>query len=900
MFFDIDGGVAPEDMKKILSEIYTVIKSTVKKTSIINAVILKNTKKDNWHIVFPWLISDSDYFKNFADVNGLDLECSQRGTLRMPYQLNKNESGVYDFYAITNYAMRFVDDDCIKSLINFEFDDPNPVFTSTERVPQILRAVIKDGQGLLHLNSLHFLLEGSEDVSKHVKVVKAVKVSMGKFDLLEIEVADKGDDILAHALYMMTKFRNNYDIRDFSTLAVVDEFKRLTKNSKNPMSDEIRHYQALAVNKFCIRCHNGVWVSIDDELQQFALHEAVTLFDCYRIPYKAGNKIHFLNFIESWNKCSQRNSADRMVFDPKFVGHREELMIYNSFQGLPHYGTADDPFAPLKSMFNSVEAKKVAKHMNYHVFEYVCDGKMDKFYFLMMCVAVKMRRPWLKLNSCVILQGNEGCGKGCFTQWVKAGFGQYAHTVQDLAGVLESRFNSEFENKLFIQVDEAFLKAGKIFNKFKNIITDETIMIEKKGTDKTKSTNYMWFVLNTNAIDILPPGDTARRFALYKCKRLARSDDDKKYDDHFRPLMHAFADDNQVAVKCWLAQFVKKDIISDADLNAFGKGESLPLSCLEALVNQRKYHFNPVYQFWSHCLSETKTYNGLTDFIVNDMGKRHLQGLDKNELELLSKYAEGTTIEDLDSQLTDREMAYNDSDGTRLHHWLQYQSIELLYNYFKSLQKQGIVSGMNDRFGVTNVDRFVIRSEELFPRLKSQKLTLRFDDSSVYMARNRCNTLVADQTWESHVRNPRHRGTHTKIYWNIGPHCAMSAHFNKLINTNVSGDKDASQSWSDNKVIMGERILHCFGRVDEPVADPAVEPDSQDPDSIDFFSEEEEPLIMKRRTNPPVDPTPRKKFKVTEKGYAVLEDSTDDDPIIDDFSDVEDFCLSQDDIFLNK
>lgn len=100
-------------------------------------------------------------------------------------------------------------------------------------------------------------------------------------------------------------------------------------------------------------------------------------------------------------------------------------------------------------------------------------------------------------NLAWFFKGVGGSGKTLFTgSLLKAIFGQY-HTIVRMEDVT-NRFNSAFEDKLFIVVDETDKSAPSLLRAMKQIVANKSLMIERKGKDTYEAINRASLIVNTN------------------------------------------------------------------------------------------------------------------------------------------------------------------------------------------------------------------------------------------------------------------------------------------------------------------------------------------------------------------------------------------------------------------
>jgi len=96
---------------------------------------------------------------------------------------------------------------------------------------------------------------------------------------------------------------------------------------------------------------------------------------------------------------------------------------------------------------------------------------------------------------CLVSKENE-TGKSTFLKLLREIFGDNAVILgnEDFS----SNFNSHWATKLIVGIDEGFIEKRIIKEKIKRLVTDDTILIENKGVDKTRVDFFGKFILLSN------------------------------------------------------------------------------------------------------------------------------------------------------------------------------------------------------------------------------------------------------------------------------------------------------------------------------------------------------------------------------------------------------------------
>ena len=91
------------------------------------------------------------------------------------------------------------------------------------------------------------------------------------------------------------------------------------------------------------------------------------------------------------------------------------------------------------------------------------------------------------------------------------------------------RFNDILKNKICVNIDEPdYNSFVTTFETFKNLITDDTIIIETKNKPQIEFTNCLWFIITTNNDKLFSISQTDRRFYFVNCGYIENGTEEKK------------------------------------------------------------------------------------------------------------------------------------------------------------------------------------------------------------------------------------------------------------------------------------------------------------------------------------------------------------------------------------
>lgn len=219
---------------------------------------------------------------------------------------------------------------------------------------------------------------------------------------------------------------------------------------------------------------------------------------------------------KSWNKSPYRRvlPPDAIVFDPTGEKCPENGYI-NLFDGFEPELEEVKPFRLPEnlSFARLLEMPKKCKQIIGLVC-HLCNQDIVQVEWLLNWLALPLQRRGTKMATAVVVKSYiHGAGKSLFFDGVmRKIYGKYArHFVQS---DLESQFNANREFCLFGVFEEIFTGKSKYDHtgSLKDLITAETMRIEKKHFDAQESQNLMNCVFLSNYIQPFPIEENDRRY----------------------------------------------------------------------------------------------------------------------------------------------------------------------------------------------------------------------------------------------------------------------------------------------------------------------------------------------------------------------------------------------------
>ncbi len=147
-----------------------------------------------------------------------------------------------------------------------------------------------------------------------------------------------------------------------------------------------------------------------------------------------------------------------------------------------------------------------------HLRTIVCGGNDGHYQWLLAWMAQLVQQPNVKPGTALVLRGAKGAGKDTVGRYLGALCPQN-HVTLAQPEHLTGRFNGHMAQALLLHLEEGFWagdKAGE--SVLKNLITAETLQIERKGIDPVEMPSFARLLITSNADWVVPATRGERRF----------------------------------------------------------------------------------------------------------------------------------------------------------------------------------------------------------------------------------------------------------------------------------------------------------------------------------------------------------------------------------------------------
>jgi Family of unknown function (DUF5906) len=147
-----------------------------------------------------------------------------------------------------------------------------------------------------------------------------------------------------------------------------------------------------------------------------------------------------------------------------------------------------------------------------HLTDNICSGNPDHAQYLLDWMAYAAQHPGRQGEVAVVMRGREGTGKGILAKFFGRLFGSHFVHISQPSHLI-GHFNGHLQQCTILFADEAFFAGDRAHEGIlKALVTEDTIMIERKGVDAFAVRNCLHVILASNNAWVVPAGADARRY----------------------------------------------------------------------------------------------------------------------------------------------------------------------------------------------------------------------------------------------------------------------------------------------------------------------------------------------------------------------------------------------------
>lgn len=274
-----------------------------------------------------------------------------------------------------------------------------------------------------------------------------------------------------------------------------------------------------------IRTAGGVRILVEpraaDDDVCFESQNDVSLFEKNRILWvKEGQSTRKVEAFKQWLEWEKRRTFRSVVFAP---GRKTAPDVYNLFRGWPYEPTQTNWTEIMENADTPVEGDW--SMLRGHIYENICEKNDEWFNWFMTWFAQLFQKPDSKPGSTVVVTGDKGTGKSTLFDYINQLLGRCGITVSQRKQIV-GQFNGHLATTLLMVCEEAFWAADpQAEGVLKDMITNKSVLIEKKGYDPIQSENYTRLALISNNEWVVPASlKDERRFFVLRCGSQRRGD----------------------------------------------------------------------------------------------------------------------------------------------------------------------------------------------------------------------------------------------------------------------------------------------------------------------------------------------------------------------------------------
>lgn len=279
----------------------------------------------------------------------------------------------------------------------------------------------------------------------------------------------------------------------------------------------------------------------------------------------SGEKPKRVNLVDKWLEHPDRRTYSAGL---TFAPDSDVAGRYNLWRGWSYDAEPGD-VAPWIEFVTEVIASGDAGHANY----------------IIAWAAQMVQEPLNKIGVGLVLRGRKGTGKTKFGELL-GGLVHQHHRIVSRAEHVTGHFNRHLEDTLLLQADEAFWAGAKSSEgALKDLLTNPSITIERKGVDAYTAPNYTRVLFTSNEEWVVPATLDERRFAVFDVSDCRQQD--TKY---FAALDRWYRQGGASALLHYLRTFDLSKInvrsvpatgaLSDQKIKSFGTIDAWLLACL--------------------------------------------------------------------------------------------------------------------------------------------------------------------------------------------------------------------------------------------------------------------------------------------------------------------------------
>ncbi len=235
--------------------------------------------------------------------------------------------------------------------------------------------------------------------------------------------------------------------------------------------------------------------------------EKGALETCYYTESKLLETFRHLpnKFINKWLKDCSIKLYNNLIFKP-FNGVKDNQPNNNTFNTFSGYNP---------NIKTSVTNDTIIKDWCDVVLQ-LCEGNQKYYDYYIKFLAHIIQYPSERTGMSILFRSNEGVGKGSHLNAIKNIITKKYYFASPSKDDFTGKHALAFANTLLVIWDETG-SCADVIDQIKSKITEEYVVIERKGIDKAEYLNFARIIFCTNNLCSLPISDSSRRFVIFQC-----------------------------------------------------------------------------------------------------------------------------------------------------------------------------------------------------------------------------------------------------------------------------------------------------------------------------------------------------------------------------------------------
>lgn len=300
------------------------------------------------------------------------------------------------------------------------------------------------------------------------------------------------------------EFKSNSSRFGIDARGVPAELKRITANRdilvEAEKYEEMDEDHIIRLNSKYGVCLTGGKARMVEEVYNKELHEWHPEFVALqeqkifqknnRVLKSAGGKVKSVGIVDDWEVNPNRNTYDRVIFEP----HAKLFRGCGCKPVIKQGGEYNQWMGYLANLDNSVSCEKIL----WHIENIWCSGDKEYYEYTLAWLAELFQHPEKVGNPYLVIKSKQGSGKNIVIDKVICRL-LGAHSIstsnkEDLIG----RFNSHLGINVLLFLDEAIFAGDPRSKNLMKSLVNEFRVVEQKNIDKKKGKNYTKIIMATN------------------------------------------------------------------------------------------------------------------------------------------------------------------------------------------------------------------------------------------------------------------------------------------------------------------------------------------------------------------------------------------------------------------